>query len=168
MIYGYAHGDLDPARGSTQVLLCLFPGVLLLWHFLYSVGPHPVSSLHIYTSVVSGAFMAGVASQAGDAESSWAPDLTSGLQGSMNVHRCAYGWCHSDNASVLLYFTFYLFSIFSSNLVNMLPMKTEWVLLIFKFIGQDHNRQISITFVNMMESKELKIIFVLPAKHSVT
>ena len=37
-----------PARGSTQVLLCLFPGLLWLLHFLYSDGPHPVSSLHIY------------------------------------------------------------------------------------------------------------------------
>ena len=31
-----------PARGSTQVLLCFFPGVVWLRHFLYSVGPHPV------------------------------------------------------------------------------------------------------------------------------
>ena len=76
-----------PARGSTQVLLCLFPGVLWLWHFLYSVGPHPVSSLYIYTFVVSRAFMAGAASQARDADSSRAPGLTSGLQGSVNVHR---------------------------------------------------------------------------------
>ena len=43
-----------PARGSTQVLLCLFPGVLWLWHFLYSVGPHPVSSLHIYPLLCRG------------------------------------------------------------------------------------------------------------------
>ena len=78
-----------PARGSTQVLLCLFPGVLWLWHFLYSVGPHPVSSLHIYIFVLSRAFMAGVASQAGDADSSRAPGLTSSLQGSVNVHRVA-------------------------------------------------------------------------------
>ena len=78
-----------PARRSTQVLLCLFPGVLWLWHFLYSVGPHPVSSLHIYTFVVSRAFMAGAASQAGDADSSRAPGLTSGLQWSVNVHRGA-------------------------------------------------------------------------------
>ena len=77
-----------PARGSTQVLLCLFPGVLWLWHFLYRVGPHPVSSLHIYP-VMSRAFMAGAASQAGDADSSRAPGLTSGLQGSVNVHRGA-------------------------------------------------------------------------------
>ena len=73
----------------TQVLLCLFPGVLWLWYFLYSVGPHPVSSFYIYTFVVSRTFMAGAASQAGDADSSRAPGLTSGLQGSVNVHRGA-------------------------------------------------------------------------------
>ena len=33
--------------------------------------------------------MAGMASQAGDADSSRAPGLTSGLQGSVNVHRGA-------------------------------------------------------------------------------
>ena len=78
-----------PTMSWTQVLLCLFPGVLWPWHFLYSVGPHPVSSLHIYTWVVSRAFMAGAASQAGDADSSRAPGLASGLQGSVNVHRGA-------------------------------------------------------------------------------
>ena len=46
-------------------------------------------NFYIYTFVVSRAFMAGAASQAGDAVSSRAPGLTSGLQGSMNVHRCA-------------------------------------------------------------------------------
>ena len=71
------------------MLLCLFPGVLWLWHFLYSVGPHTVSSINIYTFVVSRAFMAGAASQAGDADSSSAPGLTSGLHGSVNVHRGA-------------------------------------------------------------------------------
>ena len=94
-----------PARGSTQVLLCLFPGVLWLWYFLYSVAPHPVSSLHIYTFVVSRAFMAGAASQAGDADSSRAPGLTSGLQGSVNVNRGALLLVPQDSASVLLYFT---------------------------------------------------------------
>ena len=34
-------------------------------------------------------FMAGAASQAGDADSSRAPGLTSGFQGSVNVHRGA-------------------------------------------------------------------------------
>ena len=43
----------------------------------------------ILTFVVSRAFMAGVASQAGDADSSRTPGLTSGLHGSVNVHRGA-------------------------------------------------------------------------------
>ena len=47
------------------------------------------SSLHIYTFVVSRAFMVDATSQAGDADSSQAPGLTSGLQGSVNVHRGA-------------------------------------------------------------------------------
>ena len=46
-------------------------------------------SLHIYTFVVLRAFMAGAASQAGDAYSPRAPGLTSGLQESVNVHRGA-------------------------------------------------------------------------------
>ena len=50
---------------------------------------YQVSSLHIYTFVESRAFMPGAASQAGDADSSRAPGLTSGLQGSVNVHRGA-------------------------------------------------------------------------------
>ena len=74
---------------NVEVCCDIDHNMLWLWHSLYSVGPHPVSSLHIYTFVVSRAFMAGVASQAGDADSSRAPDLTSGLQGSMNVHRGA-------------------------------------------------------------------------------
>ena len=65
--------------------------VLDTWHFLYNVGPHPVSSLHIlvYTFVVSRAIMMGAASQVGDADSSRAPGLTSGLQGSVNVYHGA-------------------------------------------------------------------------------
>ena len=39
--------------------------------------------------VVSRAFMAGAASEAGDADSSRAPGLISGLQGSVNVHHGA-------------------------------------------------------------------------------
>ena len=65
-----------------------------------------MSSLHIYTFVVSRAFMAGAASQAGNADSSRAPGLTSGLQGSVNVHRGALLLASHDSASVLLYFTF--------------------------------------------------------------
>ena len=46
-------GSTVPPRDSTQVLLCLFPVVLWLWHFLYCVSPHPASSIHIYTFVVA-------------------------------------------------------------------------------------------------------------------
>ena len=52
------------------------------------------------------ASMAGAASQAGDADSSRAPGLTSGLQGPWMFTVVLYCWCHSDSASVLLYFTF--------------------------------------------------------------
>ena len=48
----------------------------------------------MYTFVVSRAFMAGAASQAGDADSSRAPGLASGLQGSVNVHRGALLFVH--------------------------------------------------------------------------
>ena len=82
-------GSTVPREGFDSSVIMPFPGVLWLWHFLYSVGPHPESSLHKYTFVVSRAFMAGAASQAGDADSSRAPGLTSGLQGSVNVHRGA-------------------------------------------------------------------------------
>ena len=46
-------------------------------------------SVHIHTFVVSRAYMAGAASQAGDADSFRAPGLTSGLQGSVYVLRGA-------------------------------------------------------------------------------
>ena len=72
-------GSTVPREGFDSSVIMPFPGLLWLWHFLYSVGPHPVSSLHIYTFVVSRSFMAGAASQAGDADSSRAPGLTSGL-----------------------------------------------------------------------------------------
>ena len=62
---------------------------VILWSFVihsYIVSVH-IQCQYIYTFVVSRACMAGAASQAGDADSSRAPGLTSGLQGSVNVHR---------------------------------------------------------------------------------
>ena len=64
----------------------------------------------IYTFNVSRAFAAVAASQEGDAVSSRAPGLTSGLQGSVNVHRSALvlvpqGQCIS-------YFAFYIFNFY--------------------------------------------------------
>ena len=99
-------GSTVPARGSTQVLLYLFPGMLRLWHFLYSVGPHPVSSRHIYPLLFRG--------------HSWRVRLakqetltTPGHLVSPLVCRVPwmpsvvlYCWCYSDIASVLLYFTY--------------------------------------------------------------
>ena len=55
-------GSTVPRERFDSVLLRLFHGVLWLWHYLHSVGPHPVSSLHIYTFVVLRAFVAGAAS----------------------------------------------------------------------------------------------------------
>ena len=67
--------------------------VLLYLHWFrikYSIQTtHKQTDLRIYTFVVSRAFMAGAASQAGDADSSRASGLTSGLQGSVDVHRGA-------------------------------------------------------------------------------
>ena len=55
----------------------------------YIVSAHIQCQASIYTLVVSRVFMAGAARQAGDADSSRAPGLTSGLQRSVNVHRGA-------------------------------------------------------------------------------
>ena len=86
-----------PNHGTRILSLVGWYGLVLL---LSSVKPH------IYTFVVSRAFMAGAASQAGDADSSRAPGLTLWFAG---VRECStvvlYCWCHSDSASVLLYFT---------------------------------------------------------------
>ena len=77
----------DYPRKQRVAITGRLPVLHWLWHFLYIFDP--VSCLHIYTFVVSRAFMAGAASQAGDTDSSRAPGLTSGLQGSVNVHRGA-------------------------------------------------------------------------------
>ena len=55
----------------------------------YIVSVHIQCQASIYTLFVSRAFMAGAASQAGDADSLRARGLTSGFQGSVNVHRGA-------------------------------------------------------------------------------
>ena len=147
----FKHSKLWRFTSINFLRLSLFPGVLLLWHFLYSVAlhpvsslhiytfvvsrvfmagaasqagdadssrsPHPVSSLHIYTFVVSRAFMAGAASQAGDADSSRSPVLTSGLQGSLNVHRGALllvpQWQCISSFVFYIFVTLVLFALWS-------------------------------------------------------
>ena len=69
-------------------MFCIARGIFVCFHLgfvVYSVSPHTVSSLHINTFFVWRAFLVGAANQAGDADSSRAPGLTSGLQGSVNV-----------------------------------------------------------------------------------
>ena len=69
----------------------------------------PSTCIYIYF-VVSRAFMAGAASQAGDADSSRAPGLTSGLQGSVNVHP----WCSIVGATVTVHQFFCILHLFYS------------------------------------------------------
>ena len=122
-----------PARGSTQVLLCLFPGVLWLCHFLYSVGPHPVSSLNIYTLLCRGhSWRVRLAKQ----ETLTPPGhLVSPLvcRGPWMSTVVLYCCCHSDSASVLLYFTLILkFDTPLSNLIpRLLSIEFNWTKLHF-------------------------------------
>ena len=120
--------SLTPRGVRFKVLLCLLPGVLWLWH-LYSVGPHPVSSLHIYTFVVSQTFMAGAARQAGDADPSWAPGLTSGLQRSVNVHRGAQllvpQWLHKFFCIVHLKSYFNLIALLGASISSVLSASRD-------------------------------------------
>ena len=90
--------------------------------YIVSVQFQCQASMYIYTFVVLRALMAGAASQAGDADSSRAPGLTSGLQGSVNVHRRALllvpQWqCISS-------FVFYISTNFASNVyvVSSMPI----------------------------------------------
>ena len=102
-------GSRVPRGGSTQVLLCFFSAVLWLWHFLYSVGPHPVSSLHKYT--LSLCRWHSLRVRLAKQETLTPPGhLVSPLvcRGPWMSTVVFYGWCHSDSASVLLYFTLWI------------------------------------------------------------
>ena len=56
---------------------------------IYCLSTSSIKPPYLHFYVVSRTFMAGVASQAGDSDFSRAPGLTSGLQGSVIVHRGA-------------------------------------------------------------------------------
>ena len=94
-----------PARSSTQVLLCLFPGVLWLWQFLYTVGPHPVlASIYTLSLCRGHSWWVRLAKQ----ETLNPPGhLVSPLvcMGPWMSTVVLYCWCHSDSYSVRLYFT---------------------------------------------------------------
>ena len=80
-------GSTVPHEGFDSSVIMSFSWCVVAVTLPIKGSPHPVSSLHIYTFVVSRAFMADAASQAGDADFSRAPGLTSSFQGSVNVHR---------------------------------------------------------------------------------
>ena len=78
--------------------------------------------------------MAGGARQAGDADSSWAPGLTSCLQGSMNVHRGALllvsQWqCISSFVFYIMYFKIKKLCEMEENLLKKNPMQMNAYIL---------------------------------------
>ena len=81
-------GSSVPRKGFDSSVIMPFFLVCCDTSYIVSIHIH-MSSLHIYTSVVLQTFMVGAASQSGDADFSRAPGLTSGLQGSVNVHHGA-------------------------------------------------------------------------------
>ena len=94
-----------PPGGSTPVLSCLFPGVLWLWHFLYSF-LHIQCQASIYTLSLCHrhSWQVRLAKQ----ETLTPPGhLVSPLvcRGPWMSTVVLYCWCHSDSASVLLFFT---------------------------------------------------------------
>ena len=94
-------------KTSTQVLLCLFPGVLWLWHFLYSVGPaSSVRPPYIHFRCRGHSWRVRLAKlkTLTPSEHLVSPLVCRGPWMSIVVLYC---WCHSDGASVLLYFTLY-------------------------------------------------------------
>ena len=88
MLYSFGRGFLSPMRGQYPKYAYGPYFIIIFLISLESTGLINISYIFI-SFVVSRAFMAGAASQAGDADSSRAPGLTSGLQGSVNVHRGA-------------------------------------------------------------------------------
>ena len=98
----FGAGSTAPREGFDSNVIMPFSRCVVATsyiHFLYSIGPHPVSRLHIYTFVVSRAFMAGAASQAGDADFSRAPGLTSTF---VAVRECQ-PWCSIVGVTVTLH-----------------------------------------------------------------
>ena len=82
-----------PARGSTQVLLRPFPGMLWLWHFLYTLSLCRVHSWRVRLAKPETLNPPGHLVSPLVCRSPWMPTMV------------LYCWFHSDSVSVLLYFT---------------------------------------------------------------
>ena len=101
-------GSTVPREWFDSRVIMPFSGVLWLWHFIYSVCPLPVSNRHIYTLLLcrGHSWRVRLAKQ----ETLTTPgQLVSTLvcRGPWMSTVVLYCWCHSDSASVLLYFTFF-------------------------------------------------------------
>ena len=115
-----------PCGASSTVPREGLDSIVIMPYSRCVVTVHRVSSLHIYTFVVSRAFMADSASQAGDAGSARAPGLTSDLQGSVNVHRGALllvpQWRYISS------FVFYSYVLFAGGLLGCYEDKRKRIL----------------------------------------
>ena len=100
-------GTCSKVPREAQLLSWPRPLVLWLWHFICNIGPHPMFSLHIYVLAVSLIFIADVASQAGDADSSLAPGLTSCFQRSIYIGHSITSFLPQWQCIRVFFFVFY-------------------------------------------------------------
>ena len=88
------------------------------WYIVAFILTNDKQNTVVYTCtifVVSRAFMAGAASQAGDADSPGHLVSLLVCRGPWMSTVVLYCWCYSDSTSVLLYFTFYVQSCATTN-----------------------------------------------------
>ena len=105
-ILGHDHIQMHPQLIRYYTSLRPYYRTWLYYRFWPYVGPYPVSSLQIYTFVVLHSWRVRLAKQ----ETLTPPGhLVSPLvcRGPWMSTVVLYCWCHSDSASVLLYFTYY-------------------------------------------------------------
>ena len=84
-------------------------------------------------NIVSQAFTVGVASNAGYADSSRAPGLTSGLQGSVNVHRGSLLLVLQWQCISSFVFYIYIYAILLPNFLCVPPLAIEIYILVIRY-----------------------------------
>ena len=82
----FGAGSTVPREGFDSSIIMPFSCVLWLWHFLYSVCPYKVSSLHIYPLLFHGHSWRVRLAKQETLTPPRAPRLTSGLEGSVYIH----------------------------------------------------------------------------------
>ena len=133
----------------------------------YIVSVHIKCEVSIYTLVVSRTFIAGVASQTGDANSSWTPGITSGLQGSVNVHRGAV--LLVPQWQCIISFVFYLYHMIHWALVEFLILQFTTIPLVYLQTEKDdkipdvyEHRVKYEQFSNLIDKIHVFLISILP------